>query len=364
MVSFELKSKTNVADKCFHFLSIHFQAMASSWASYKYGNPSWILLVVYSVLIFSAYTVGIPATLQCFNSNPPRPSSPHFSMAPWIYLYGYSLVSFIPAIVIWAFLTVLFSSTLLDAALVLIPTILSAAFVLQNAPMISPLDFPRRCILGVTHLIFLSSLWGLFVTPPSPPGFDFYVLAMTYQPEFCNFPAPCAYPGPQETFSLHGLWPEWKNGTWPSTCSTDPLIDSTIRRVGLKRMEKYWPDLKSEYGNGKKYASLWEHEWSKHGTCSGLSQDVYLSVTLDNDLRMPRKVRRSIGGSIDKWELIQAFGGRNKVVTVCSRGASLTEIRVCLAADRLGYPTRRIQCPRFVLEQDNCKNADVFLRGV
>jgi ribonuclease T2 len=39
-------------------------------------------------------------------------------------------------------------------------------------------------------------------------------------------------------------------------------------------MTTYYPDVKYDETRPD-YESFWEHEWDKHGTCSGLSQNNY-----------------------------------------------------------------------------------------
>jgi ribonuclease T2 len=218
---------------------------------------------------------------------------------------------------------------------------------------------PLKVIIAALHLAFLGILWKEeYFTQSSPGGFDFYVLAMTYQPQFCSTGKCKSYPGPKAEFSLHGLWPERYNGTWPSFCSKDALGESAIRHVGMERMQESWPNLLEQ----SKYTSLWEHEWSKHGTCSGLSQNDYLTVALDYALNgMPFTLQNFIGRLMSKVDLIQAFGGSSNVVTICQSSTSLVEIRVCLAADRWGYPTNRISCPAAILSQDTCHGEYIFL---
>jgi ribonuclease I len=60
---------------------------------------------------------------------------------------------------------------------------------------------------------------------------DMYVLAYTWTPEFCYGQA---YPGckaPEDYwkthFTLHGLWPQYSTGGYPSYCTTEPF-DTTV----------------------------------------------------------------------------------------------------------------------------------------
>ena len=91
-------------------------------------------------------------------------------------------------------------------------------------------------------------------------AFDFYLLNLSWSPEFCaTHPGKsdcAAHPG----FVLHGLWPQNNDGSYPEHCSDAPgLSDPTAFR-------DLYPD-----------AGLLQHEWSTHGTCSGLSPEAFFT---------------------------------------------------------------------------------------
>jgi len=72
--------------------------------------------------------------------------------------------------------------------------------------------------------------------------------------------------GPDDAFTLHGLWPDTcsggygpKDGCDDSRQYTD--ISSYVDSSLLDQMNTYWP---SDQGDNN---SFWEHEWQKHGTC-------------------------------------------------------------------------------------------------
>jgi ribonuclease T2 len=95
----------------------------------------------------------------------------------------------------------------------------------------------------------------------SGSGFDYYLLNLSWSPEYCY-----AHPAAEECaahagFVLHGLWPENTDGSYPENCSNaagpaDPAQDKDI-----------YPD-----------PSLLEHEWRTHGTCSGLGQEAFFQA--------------------------------------------------------------------------------------
>ncbi|KAF2011685.1 ribonuclease T2 [Aaosphaeria arxii CBS 175.79] len=74
--------------------------------------------------------------------------------------------------------------------------------------------------------------------------------------------------GPEDSWTIHGLWPDRCDGSFEANC--DPSreytnISAIIKSFGkddlLNDMETYWKDYK---GNDD---SFWSHEWGKHGTC-------------------------------------------------------------------------------------------------
>jgi ribonuclease T2 len=62
-------------------------------------------------------------------------------------------------------------------------------------------------------------------------------------------------------FTIHGLWPEFKNDTWPQYCTKedfDPAQVADLRPV----LRREWPSV---FSNNTVF---WRHEWRKHGTCA------------------------------------------------------------------------------------------------
>jgi ribonuclease T2 len=96
-----------------------------------------------------------------------------------------------------------------------------------------------------------------------PGNFDFYVFTLSWSPEFCamtgNQKAECHVHG--NSFVVHGLWPQFKNGSWPSKCSNQPGPANPASEA----------DVMGD-------PTLVEHEWQVHGTCSGLSVDQYFQT--------------------------------------------------------------------------------------
>lgn len=74
--------------------------------------------------------------------------------------------------------------------------------------------------------------------------------------------------GPDDSWTIHGLWPDHCDGTYDANCDDSRAytnISAILQAAGdtdtLSYMQTYWKDYQ---GNDE---SFWEHEWGKHGTC-------------------------------------------------------------------------------------------------
>ena len=96
----------------------------------------------------------------------------------------------------------------------------------------------------------------------TPGQFDYYLLDMPWGPVFCSsikdVSATCQ---PQTGFVVHGLWPQNFDGTWPQFCAPATTPPDLAANLDLT------PDL-----------GLLQHEWAKHGTCSGLSSTDFFAA--------------------------------------------------------------------------------------
>ncbi len=187
--------------------------------------------------------------------------------------------------------------------------------------------------------------------------FDFYVLALSWSPDYCatnnnDDPQQCAI-GKKLGFVLHGLWPQYNQG-YPSDCKGEFLSNA----------------IKAQFPGLYPSDSLMDHEWLKHGTCSGLSPSAYLafsrqlkeSVAIPAAYLAPQTPFRS---SVD--ELKKAFVQSNSsmpadgLAVMCSgSGRYLQELRVCFTIE--GRPRA---CSAEVLKdaQKSCQNADFQVRN-
>ncbi len=78
-------------------------------------------------------------------------------------------------------------------------------------------------------------------------------------------------------WSIHGLWPEYDQKSWPQFCDNSRYKDLTEAVIApiLPLMQQYW------FSCGNDNWGFWVHEWQKHGTCQPLPPVMYFRRTID-----------------------------------------------------------------------------------
>jgi len=167
----------------------------------------------------------------------------------------------------------------------------------------------------------------------APGEFDFYVLALSWSPSFCEAAAERGNSGRSQvqcerpySFVVHGLWPQYERG-FPEYCQRpSPRLERNIMTSML--------DLMPAPG-------LIFSEWDKHGTCSGLSARSYFETI--------RKARAAVKipdqfielaepKTIAPADIEDAFvkanaGLPNNAIAVTCDSSRLSEVRICLSKD-------------------------------
>src|SRR5438309_8253406 len=169
-------------------------------------------------------------------------------------------------------------------------------------------------------------------TRQNEPGkFDFYVLALSWSPSFCEAAGDRAQGQPEcgarpYSFVVHGLWPQYEKG-FPEYCQVPaPRLDRNIVSSMLDVMPA---------------PRLIFREWDKHGTCSGLSPRAYFDT-----VRKARAVVKIPDAYIEPKEILsvtpdeveEAFvkvnpGLTRDAIAVTCDSRRLGEVRVCLGKD-------------------------------
>ncbi|KAF2353656.1 Ribonuclease T2-like [Trinorchestia longiramus] len=67
------------------------------------------------------------------------------------------------------------------------------------------------------------------------------------------------------SWTVHGLWPTVTGSRFgPSFCNKSwPFVEAKVADIELQLL-RYWTNIYKDTGK----LSLWQHEWSKHGTCA------------------------------------------------------------------------------------------------
>jgi ribonuclease T2 len=157
-----------------------------------------------------------------------------------------------------------------------------------------------------------------------PGVFDYYLLTLSWSPEFCYSHAekPECQSG-HHGFVVHGLWPQYVNG-YPENCSSAPGLENSAEMTDLM------PD-----------SGLVVHEWSTHGTCSGLDAENYFqlvrrafaSVKVPDSFRAPGH-SLSLPPQEVKSEFLKANPGLSgEDLTVSCGHNYLTAVSICLSKD-------------------------------
>jgi ribonuclease T2 len=171
--------------------------------------------------------------------------------------------------------------------------------------------------------------------------FDYYLISLSWSPAYCathpNDKGQCG--GRGFGFVLHGLWPQKSSGGYPENCGVNSQPSAAV----VQKTLAFMPSEK-----------LIQHEWDKHGTCTGLSADEYLaladkafgSINIPKSFQTPDRERQ-----LTASEVVTEFAAANpaikpdSIVVSCSR-KELSEVRVCV--DTQLKPT---QCGKGVRSQ-------------
>lgn len=180
--------------------------------------------------------------------------------------------------------------------------------------------------------------------------FDYYVLALSWSPNWCATTGDARGAEQCDTrhdygWILHGLWPQFHRG-WPSYCRSSHAPPS-------RRMTNEMADIQGSGG-------LAWHQWKKHGTCSGLSASDFfgLSRKAYGQITRPevfRKLDKSVKlpASVVEDAFLQANPALNPdMVTITCRDGYIEEVRVCLSKDLDPVP-----CGRDVIRDCKAKDA-------
>jgi ribonuclease T2 len=185
-----------------------------------------------------------------------------------------------------------------------------------------------------------------------PGNFDYYLLSVSWAPNYCaghpsDHSSECRA-GADKGFVLHGLWPQADSGPFLENCGSGSPVSSDI----VNHMLNYMPS-----------ASLIQHEWQTHGTCSGLSAQDYFDKVVQafSNLQVPQAYQQMNAQQESAVaDLEGAFASANSAPAgafrVSCHAGELVNLEACLSKD-LKYQA----CGNSVRE---CPSNQVLMRPV
>lgn len=162
--------------------------------------------------------------------------------------------------------------------------------------------------------------------------FDYYVMSLSWSPNWCALEgdardAPECDRGEGRAFTLHGLWPQYEDGGWPSYCRTGEHDPSRTESEAMA-------DVMGSSG-------LAWYQWKKHGRCAGLSARTYYNTLRRAfaSVRIPSVFpqidrRLKVPAEVVEGAFLEANPGlaRDQVTVTCDAGM-IQEVRICLTKD-------------------------------
>jgi len=193
----------------------------------------------------------------------------------------------------------------------------------------------------------------------APAGqFETWVMAFEWQPtwsladcgkseEVINHLSGQAYAN--NHLSMHGLWPNYdpakhSGSKWPQFCKgaqgdfttcehsvSDPVCQPSAAEVAAFNTTTVWQQFAMEWA----YSDLAPHEWSKHGGCTGWTQDKFFKTseqtyTTVRAMAGPAFIEAHAGSSVSPSDLKAAF---EKTPGLGCDSCSLGDVWVALALD-------------------------------
>ena len=193
--------------------------------------------------------------------------------------------------------------------------------------------FVLRTVFAVAAVLLVAGTAPAQDRRQNQPGqFDFYVLALSWSPTFCEASAERGREQKEQcgarpfSFVVHGLWPQYEKG-FPEFCQQpSPRLDRNIVSSMLDLMPA---------------PRLIFNEWDKHGTCSGLNPRAYFETVRKARalVKIPDPYIEPAGIlTVTPDEVEAAFVKANPGLTpggiaVTCDSRRLSEVRICLSKD-------------------------------
>lgn len=182
----------------------------------------------------------------------------------------------------------------------------------------------------------------------APSGqFDFYVLALSWSPGFCEAGGVGSHhnecdEGRKLGFVVHGLWPQRDHG-YPVFCEPSGRFPS---RAAIDGVSDLYPD-----------EGLARYEWRKHGSCSGEDPVSYFrlvrrareQIHIPDGLKQAATRTKAMPIEIERAFAEANPGLRPDMMALSCRSSVLQEVYICLSRDLGQFHS----CPE--VHQSDCR---------
>jgi ribonuclease T2 len=201
---------------------------------------------------------------------------------------------------------------------------------MSRPPSEHPLKTALLILLALSALAAGASARHRKPSDGEPGTFDYYLLSLSWSPAFClSDPGAAECNGPRRFgFIVHGLWPQYEKG-WPENCNVHRQVpDSVVSSIS---------DIMPARG-------LVYHEWSAHGTCSGLDPEgffallrrAYAGIAVPASLfRVTQQIEQPPGAIAAEFLHANPKLSAQSIVVTCGRqdAPRLREVHICLDRD-------------------------------
>lgn len=162
---------------------------------------------------------------------------------------------------------------------------------------------------------------------PGQRPLDGYILAVSWSPGYCarRGEKADAWQCQKNQFGwiVHGLWPQYNDGTWPSWCAPTATLPAALVREQLCIIPS---------------STLVQCQWAKHGTCTPFTPDEYFnkSKKLFEKVKLSHEFQ---SGSVDRATFLKALIDANpdrpadSIAVSCRQQRFVSEIRLCYDAE-------------------------------
>ena len=210
----------------------------------------------------------------------------------------------------------------------------------------------KRLLLSLGLAFSLLFTAGTVLYAQQAGQFDYYVLALSWQPAFCaSHPdkKECVSETPEsfdsKNMALHGLWPsvEGDNRHAYAYCGVSkkikeqdqqnqwcPMPFPAIQQSTFEKLGEVMPGTQS---------CLQNHEWYKHGVCSGIGADDYFATSTRlvksmTESNLSKFVAANIGKNVQLKDIqaaaAQDFGDMSSNIRFMCENGMLAEVRLYL----------------------------------